>query len=200
MIKNIVFDIGNVLTDFCWEKFLQDKGFDEEMVARIANASVLCPLWGEFDRGSMSDEEIINAFIEKDPEIEVQIRQAYENIHGMVTKREYAIPWIKELKEKGYQVFYLSNFAYKSYVECNDALDFMPYMDGGILSYRDKVVKPEPAIYKLFLERFGLRAEESVFLDDLQKNIDAAKALGMHGIQFKNKEQAREELRKLGVE
>lgn len=199
MIKNIVFDIGNVLTDFCWEKFLQDQGFDDEIVARIANASVLCELWGEFDRGSMSDEEIMDAFIAKDPEIEPQIRQAYDNIHGMVTRRDYAIPWIKELKEKGYKVFYLSNFSYKSYTECNDALDFIPYTDGGILSYRDKVVKPEPAIYELFLERFGLVAQECVFLDDLQKNIDAAKEHGMYGIQFKTKEQAEEELKKLGV-
>ena len=51
MIRNVIFDIGNVLTDFRWKGFLEDKGFDEEMVARIARASVLTPFWNEADRG-----------------------------------------------------------------------------------------------------------------------------------------------------
>ena len=51
MIRNVVFDIGNVLTDFRWKEFLQDKGFDEAMIKRIAQASVLSPFWNEFDRG-----------------------------------------------------------------------------------------------------------------------------------------------------
>lgn len=200
MIKNIIFDIGNVLTDFRWREFLQDKGFDEEMVERIAKASILSPFWSEFDRGEWSDERLIEEFVKNDPEIEEQLHQAYDNVHDIVTIREYAIPWVKELKAKGYKVWYLSNFAYKTAVECADALKFIPYMDGGILSYQDKVVKPDPAIYKLFLERFGLAAKECVFLDDTLKNIEAAQAFGIHGICFRTKEQAQEELKKLGVE
>lgn len=200
MIKNIIFDIGNVLTDFRWREFLQDKGFDENMVERIARASILSPFWSEFDRGEWSDERLMEEFIKSDPQIEEQLHRAYDNIHGIVTIREYAIPWVKELKEKGYKVWYLSNFAYKTAVECADSLTFIPYMDGGILSYQDKVVKPDPAIYKLFLERFKLTAKECVFLDDTLKNIEAAEAVGIHGICFKTKEQAEEELRKLGVE
>lgn len=200
MIKNIIFDIGNVLTDFRWREFLQDKGFDENMVERIARASILSPFWSEFDRGEWSDERLMEEFIKSDPQIEEQLHRAYDNIHGIVTIRDYAIPWVKELKKKGYKVWYLSNFAYKTAVECADSLTFIPYMDGGILSYQDKVVKPDPAIYKLFLERFKLTAEECVFLDDTLKNIEAAEAVGIHGICFKTKEQAVEELRKLGVE
>jgi len=200
LIKNIIFDIGNVLTDFRWREFLQDKGFDEEMVERIARASILSPFWSEFDRGEWSDERLMEEFIKSDPEIEEQLHQAYDDIHDIVTIREYAIPWVKELKARGYRVWYLSNFAYKTAVECADALQFIPYMDGGILSYQDKVVKPDPAIYKLFLERFGLAAEECVFLDDTLKNIEAAQALGIHGICFQTKEQAEEELKRLGVE
>lgn len=200
MIKNIIFDIGNVLTDFRWREFLQDKGFDENMAERIARASILSPFWSEFDRGEWSDERLMEEFIKSDPQIEEQLHRAYDNIHGIVTIRDYAIPWVKELKKKGYKVWYLSNFAYKTAVECADSLTFIPYMDGGILSYQDKVVKPDPAIYKLFLERFKLTAEECVFLDDTLKNIEAAEAVGIHGICFKTKEQAVEELRKLGVE
>ena len=101
MIRNIIFDIGNVLTDFRWKAFLEDKGFDEKTVERIAKASVQTPLWNEIDRGVWDLEELMQAFIARDPEIEPQLRRAYDNVAGMVTKRDYAIPWIRELKAKG---------------------------------------------------------------------------------------------------
>ena len=199
MIRNIIFDIGNVLTDFRWREFLRDKGFDEAMVERIAKASVQTPLWNEIDRGVWSLEELMQAFIHQDPEIEKQLRRAYGNVTGMVTKRDYAIPWMQELKAKGYRIYYLSNFSEKAYVDCADALDFLPYMDGGILSYREKVVKPDPEIYRRLLTRYSLKEEESVFLDDTAANVEAARALGIHGICFRTKKQAEEELRAIGA-
>lgn len=199
MIRNIIFDIGNVLTDFRWKGFLEDKGFDEEMVGRIARASVLTPLWNEVDRGVWDVEKLLQEFIKMDPEIEAEIRRAFDNVHGIVTKRDYAIPWIQELKAAGCRVYYLSNFAYKTYMECRDALDFLPHTDGGILSYQEKVVKPDPEIYRRLLDRYSLKAEESVFIDDTKANVEAAKALGLHGICFQTREQAVEELKALGV-
>ena len=197
MIRIIIFDIGNVLTDFRWKEFLKDKGFDDAMVQRVARASVMTPLWSEVDRGVWSEEKLMEEFAKLDPEIERELHLAYENVTGMVTKREYAIPWIQELKEKGYKVYYLSNFSYKAYVDCGDALDFIPYMDGGILSYQEKVVKPEEEIYRRLMSRYGLKAEECVFLDDTPVNVEAAEKLGMRGICFRTKEQAEQELEKM---
>ena len=79
-------------------------------------------------------------------------------------------------------------------------MDFLPYMDGGILSFQDKLLKPMPEIYHLILDRYHLKAEECVFLDDMQMNVEAAKRLGIHGICFENQAQAMEELKKMGVE
>ena len=197
MIRNIIFDIGNVLTDFRWREFLQDKGFDDAMIARIARASVESPAWNELDRGVWSEERLMAEFVKRDPEIEPELHAAYDNITGMVTKRDYAIPWIRELKAKGYHVYYLSNFSEKAYKECGEALEFIPYTDGGILSYRDKVIKPDEKIYQLLLSRFGLKAEECVFLDDTPRNVEAARKLGFYGICFQTKEQAEVELSKL---
>lgn len=200
MIRNIIFDIGNVLADYRWKDFLRDKGFDDAMVDRIAKASVLSPYWNEFDRGEWDQDKIMAEFVKADPGIEKELHQAYDNIKGLVTPRSYAIPWIQELKAKGYGVYYLSNFSYKAYVECAEALDFLPYTDGGILSYLDKVIKPEKEIYDLLLSRYELKAEECVFLDDTLKNVEAARKYGFYGICFKTKEQAEEELKAFGVE
>ena len=131
--------------------------------------------------------------------MEKEIRTVLSDIRGMLVRYEYAIPWIKQLKENGYQVLVLSNFAEKSLRDCWHELDFLPHVDGGILSFRDKVIKPDPAIYELLLERYQLKASECVFIDDLQKNVDAAKAQGFYGIQFKNQAQAVRELEALGV-
>lgn len=199
MIKNIVFDIGNVLTDYRWKEFLADKGFDGPMIERIGRSSTQHPLWNEYDRGVWSDEEILQSFVDEDPEIEAQLRKAYEDFTGLVVKREFAIPWIRQLKKEGYGVYYLSNFSRKAHAECADALDFIPYMDGGLLSYQERLIKPDPAIYRLLLSRYGLAAYESVFLDDTLKNVKGAEAAGMYGIHFLSQEQAQQALLSLQI-
>lgn len=198
-IKNIIFDIGNVLVSFQWKEYYESFGYSEEILNRLIKATVKDPAWNEFDRGALSEEEVLNIFVANDPEIEAQIRESLSNIKDMLGKYEYAVPWVKELKEKGYHVYYLSNFSSKAYKECIDVLGFLPYMDGGIMSYREKIIKPQPEIYKLLMERYELEASESVFLDDMLPNIEAARNLGIHGIVFKSREQAVKELELLGV-
>lgn len=197
MIRNIIFDIGNVLTDFRWRGFLQDKGFDEAMVDRIARASVLTPVWNEVDRGVWDVEKIMGEFIRRDPEIETELRRAFGSVTGMVTSRDYAIPWVKALKKRGFEVYYLSNFSYKAFEDCQDALGFMKYMDGGILSFREKIIKPDREIYLCLLSRYGLKAQECVFVDDTPVNVEAARSLGLYAVCFRTKEQVEEEMEAL---
>ncbi|MDE6604325.1 MAG: HAD family phosphatase [Lachnospiraceae bacterium] len=200
MITTIIFDIGNVLADFAWEDHYRSFGYSEEILERLADATVKSPLWNEYDRGAMSDEEIIQGFIENDPGIEKEIRETLREKGSMVIRNDYAIPWIQKLKGKGYRCLYLSNFSRSVHEQCAAALDFLPHMDGGILSYEEKVIKPMPEIYQLLIDRYGLTPEECVFLDDTQRNLDGADKFGIHTILFKNQAQAIGELKKLGVE
>lgn len=185
MIKNFVFDIGGVLADFRIVEFLAAKGFDELTIKRILKASVLSPYWEQFERGELTEEETLRKFVSLDPEIEEQIRAAYINIEGMLTGRDYAIPLVKQLKEDGYGVYYLSNYSKKAYDECGESLSFMQYMDGGLVSFRTGMTKPDPKFYELFLKEFELKAEECVFVDDTEGNVTAAEKLGFKGICFK---------------
>ncbi len=200
MITTIIFDIGNVLADFMWREHYEKFGYDDAMIERIADATVRSPIWNENDRGVWSDEQLLQAMIDNDPEIEKDIRRVLDNVDTIVVHNDYAIPWIMALKEKGYRTLYLSNFSRKARVECAQALDFLPYLDGGILSYQEKVIKPMPEIYELLIERYQLVPEECVFLDDTLVNLEAAGKFGIHTIQFKNQAQAIEELRALGVD
>ena len=184
MIRTVIFDIGNVLAGFDWYSFFRKQGFSEEMCARLGRATVQSDDWKEYDN---------------DPEIAGEIRQALDDFHGLVTPYEYAVDWVKELKAKGYQVLVLSNFSDKALKECWHALDFLPYTDGGILSFQDKLIKPMPEIYRLILDRYRLEPDECVFMDDTRANVEGAKAAGIHAFVFENIAQAKEELEKLGV-
>lgn len=199
MIKNVVFDIGAVLVDYRLMEFLMEKGFDGAMIKRIIKASIMSPYWDEFDRGALTEEEALEAFASIDPEIKDELYKAYNKINGMLLPRDYAIPWVQALKAAGYGVYYLSNYSKKAYEECSDSLSFMPYTDGGILSFRELIVKPDPEIYKRLLERFDLKAEECVFVDDTAKNVEVAESLGFEGIVFKSYEETVEKLANLGV-
>lgn len=199
MIKNIIFDIGNVLAGFSWRDFYISLGYEGEILDRLAAATVKSPVWDEVDRGVWSDEDLVRGFIRNDPTLEPQIRRIFQNIRGIVSRYDYAIPWIRDLHGAGYRCYYLSNFSRKAHAECAEALDFLEYMDGGILSYQDKVIKPDTKIYQLLLTRYDLRAEECVFMDDTEKNLTQAQALGIHTILFRDREQAVSELEELGV-
>jgi epoxide hydrolase-like predicted phosphatase len=198
-IDTVVFDIGNVLVDFAWEKFLKNKGFEQDMIDRIAKASIESSDWVEIDRGVLTTEQVIDRFVSNDPEIENEIRRAFDDFNDIVTKRETTLPWIRSLKASGYKVLVLSNFSKAALEGSPDAMGFLSEVDGGILSYRDRVVKPDPAIYKLLMERYDLVPEKTVFIDDTAVNIEAAKNLGWNGIVFESKEQVLSELSALGI-
>ncbi len=197
MIKNIVFDIGNVLAGFVWEEFYHSFGYSEESFEKLADATVRSPFWNEMDRGKLSDEELLEGFIKNDPSIEKEIREVFENVEGIIQRYDYAIPWIRELKEKGYHIYVISNFSQKAHEECKKALDFLEEIDGGILSFQVKMIKPAPEIYQLLCNKYHLEAEECVFIDDLPRNVEAARKEGMKGLVFESLDQAKRELERI---
>lgn len=200
MIKNIIFDIGNVLASFRWKDLFKDLGYTGEKFDRIAAATVLHPtMWNEFDRSLMSDEEIIAKCVERAPEYEQEIRLIFTKTELLIEEYTYSYNWIQNLKEQGFKIYLLSNYGKTSFEAARDhgRLSFLPVVDGGVISYEVQIVKPEPAIYKKLLEKYNLAAEECVFLDDKAENIEAAKALGFHGIVVESYEQASEALNKI---
>ncbi len=196
---NIIFDIGGVLADFRIKEFLSEKGFDAAMIKRILRASVMNPYWGKFERGEVTEEETLRAFVAADPEIAEQLNAAFTSLHGMLTPRDFAIPLITGLKKAGHRVYYLSNYSKKAYDECGESLSFMPCMDGGIVSFKVGMTKPDPRIFRLFLDQCALSPESCVFIDDTAENVKAARELGFTGVVFTSYEALLTELKELDV-
>ncbi len=197
MIKNIIFDIGDVLVEFRWYDFLLQKGFDSETAARIGRASVSGGLWIELDRGVRSYEQVLDGFAERDPEIAEEIHRAYEDMKDIVVQREYTMDWLQELKRQGYGLYYLSNLSERLECDCSEGLSFRSDMDGGILSWQEQIVKPEQEIYVRLMERYKLKPEECVFVDDREENVESARRVGMYGVCFQNHQQTWRDLQHL---
>ena len=195
MINTVVFDIGNVLIDFRWQGLFEDLGFTGEKFERIADATVRCQWWNEFDKGELSLEEILAEFIKNAPEYESEIRSIFDNMENLLRGRGYADEWIQELQDRGIKVYILSNMSKPAHeVHGDGCMSFLKEVDGAILSYQEGMIKPDRCIYELLCERFEIVPETAVFLDDTMRNIEAAKEFGLHGIHFKTYEQAKAEL------
>lgn len=197
MINTIIFDIGNVLAAFDWAASLKKFNFSAEEYEAIADALYRSSDWNEMDRGVLTIGEMTARFCRKAPQYAEDIKKVLANYSETIWQYPYAKQMIRELKERGYRVYYLSNYGEYGYEQTRDQLDFTDLMDGGIFSYEVKLIKPDKWIYLELMDRYGIVPEEAVFFDDNAKNVEAACALGIHGIQFTGYEQAMEALRQL---
>ena len=195
MINTVIFDIGMVLVYFRWRELFSDLGFKGEKFDKIASATVHNPWWNEFDKGEMTVEEIIDKYALSAPEYKVDIAKIYDHKEEFILLYDYTVPWIRELKERGYKVYVLSNWSEPVYEANKDThLSFLKEVDGGIMSFREKMIKPDQEIYQLLCDRYHINPKEAIFLDDNKTNVDAALEFGLNAIHFKNYEQAKEEL------
>ena len=195
MIRTVIFDIGMVLAYFRWRELYAELGFSGEKFEKIADATVRNPWWNEFDKGLMPTEEVMERFSERAPEYKNEIAEIFDHLDEIVSLYDYAIPWIRELKQKGYRIYVLSNWsrpAYEANLETH--LRFLKEVDGAVMSFREGIIKPDQKIYELICSRFDIKPQEAVFLDDNAANITAARAFGLNAIHFQNYEQAKAEL------
>ncbi len=194
MIKNVIFDVAGVLTDYRENEFFTNKGYSVEMAALLKAATQDSIHWKEWDRNILTYDEIIARMEQDAPHLKGKIAEAIGDMHGIVERRETAIPWIRSVKETGRRVFVLSNFGKEPYESCREALDFEPLMDRCYWSFEHHQIKPEIACYLDMLYDFGIKAEESVFIDDTKHNLANARAVGIHTIHLTTQAQAEQDL------
>ena len=198
-IRNIVFDVGNVLMGFEWPEYLDSFGFPTEKREKIADATFRSSGWNERDRGSRTEEEYVQEFISMAPEYEEDIREVMRRSPECIRLYPYSESWVRYLSEQGYRIFILSNYSRYMLDRNRKDMVFLKYADGAVFSCEEKLIKPEDAIYKLLLDRYGLQPGETVFLDDNPVNIEAASRNGIRGIVFRDFREAASELERLGV-
>lgn len=201
MIRNIVFDMGQVLIYFYPDLFLRRLGVPEEDWPVLEREMFRSVEWTQTDRGTLDEAGAVEAFCARLP----------ERLHGYVRTmvwdwwKEPLVPvegmeeLIGELKGLGYGVYLLSNASSRLH-EYFSRIPGSQYFDGKIVSGDWKLLKPEREIFQTLFREYDLKPEESLFIDDLPHNVEGAVFSGMGGIIFRDDVSLlRRELRAAGV-
>jgi 2-haloacid dehalogenase len=197
-IKNIIFDFGTVLLD--WNpKRLFTPYFGDEAKCDWFLENVCNRAWNDqMDKGkpvAVGTEEKVAEF----PEWEKEIRMYFDRWIEMIGDETPGMFELEnELKAAGYGIYGLTNWNNETFCQVRGKRVFQ-VLDGMIVSAEEKLLKPEPEIYECLLERYGLKREECVFIDDVPKNVAGAEAVGIRAILFENPSQVRRALAALGV-
>ena len=198
MIRNIIFDIGQVLVDFRWRGYMLDLGIPEETADLLGEKTINSPIWGELDLGVRPEEDVIADMIRIVPDHEEEFRRFMDNPVDVVRPFPKTRERMLKLKEAGYNIYLLSNYPKSMFeLHAERSFNFMDIIDGKIVSSFERLVKPQPEIYELLLSRYNLKREECIFLDDRMINVEAARALGISAIHVKTQDAAMEELGEL---
>jgi len=185
--KNIVFDMGGVLVDYTADNATRHFTDDEAIIKEIHNVMFYSQEWMALDMGSMSDEKAISRILPRLSSDKVrQIAQlTFEHWHEYNNvAREGMAEIVEGLKNRGQKVYILSNVSKRLTNTYKNVVPSPESYDGAFFSGEVLALKPQPCIYQMFFERFGLKPSECFFIDDLQDNVDASIACGMDAYCF----------------
>lgn len=184
-IQNIIFDMGNVLVHDDMLGYIA-KSIEDEIDQKLIYQELMSgPEWQQWDCGTMNVEQASQQVEKRLPKRLVGVCAALMNgWHRQLNAVEGVEELITMLKEKGYSIFLLSNTA-KTYYEYCHLLPAIEQFDGEFISADYQLLKPSPEIYNAFVRKFNLKPEECFFVDDVQENIEGAKAAGWSGFCFK---------------
>ncbi|WP_196888353.1 HAD family hydrolase [Aureivirga sp. CE67] len=202
MIDTVIFDLGGVLLN--WNpRNLYEKVFEgnEEKINWFLN-EICTSEWNSIqDSGLRTMKEATELKVAEFPEHEELIRMYYDHWEEMF---DGSIPGsvkvLEELKENTKQrLFALTNWNVENFDYAENTFPFLKNFEDILVSGQEKTMKPDPKIFKIAIERFGIEAEKTVFIDDKLENVKAFEKFGVKGIHFKSPEQLRESLKELNI-
>lgn len=200
MIKNVVFDMGNVLINYAPEEFIQSFTASTEHQKLLLDEIFYADLWQEFDRGTITKEDLVERASERLPdELHRSVSDILDTWYENMTPITEMEDILKRLKANGYDLYLFSNVS-QDFHDFKHIIPGLEYFDGLFLSSDWKGLKPENDLYRNFFSHFDLEPSECFFVDDLRVNIEGAAALGMDGHVFDgNIEDLKEHFTQVGI-
>ena len=183
-MKNIIFDMGNVLLDFDPEAAVRQLPVDPAAQQLIKNTLFLAPEWVQYDRGDLTEESMLAALSPRVPEeLRPALRDCLHTWHVTMLPLPGVKEFLRELKEKGFWLFVLSNASEQFWTYFPRELG-VDLFDGVVVSCDVHLLKPDVRIYRHLLETYSLDAQDCLFVDDRADNLQGAKEAGIDGLQF----------------
>lgn len=178
MLKNLVFDFGNVLVVFKPEEHLRKYVQTDEEAMELRNLIWESKPWKDADAGIGGRKETYERLCEMYPEKKELFNQILFECSEWLTIPQAVKDALHKLQAAGYNLYYISNTNPMDYETMMKNHAVLHELKGGLASFKEKMLKPDPAIYQLLLDRYGLKAEECLFVDDMAVNTEAAAKVG----------------------
>lgn len=203
---NLIFDFGGVV--FRWEPLRLLRQAWPQRVSDDASAREWKRAlfqgysgdWARFDMGLIGAPELAERIEARIGVTQAEVHHLLAQVHEHLAPIEATVHWLEELATAGHRLFYLSNMPPPMADELERRHAFLRRFENGVFSGRVQLAKPDPAVFHLALQRFGLRPDEAVFFDDHPPNIERARQLGLHAVLFRDAAEARDELQRRGLD
>jgi len=195
MIDTIIFDLGGVLID--WNPdYVFDHVFDDKDRKRYFYENICTSAWNEEQDAGRPIKEATEMLIAQHPEWEPEILAYYgrwrEMLGGPI---QPSVEILKKIKDAGtHRLYALTNWSAETFPVALDLFDFLHWFEGIVVSGEEKTRKPFADFYQILFDRYGVEPGRAVFIDDNLRNVQAATALGLHGVHFQSPAQLAEEL------
>lgn len=195
-MKNVIFDLGGVVIDWNPQKLVKEFTGDPKLVEYLFHKGFFQQYWTEFDRGMLTYEELVDEMVTFTGFSQEACLHFVEFIKNSLVDIPKTVELIKELSGRGYKLYCLSNMSVEFY-DYLKVREVFNYFDGQVISGLEKLVKPDEAIYNVLLNRYQLVPEDSLFIDDLEANVQAARALGINAVDFSDRERGYAEIEEI---
>jgi glucose-1-phosphatase len=182
MIKNVIFDLGNVLISFIPSEYLKKKNYPSNIRNTIINDIFHSEEWKKLDNGDITVSEAIDSITLKSALKREEIALVFNFRTDIMFPLDDNVRLLPELKKQGFKLYYLSNFPLDSFEEVKNDYYFFRYFDGGIISSEVKLSKPDIRIFRYILNKYGLKPHECIYIDDIEENVNASESTGMKGL------------------
>lgn len=198
-IKNIIFDLGNVIVRWSPTEIVRLTFGDSPRVNTLTKQIFQSQIWQAANRGELSEQEVQTALKKEFGLSSLQAEKLCYYVKQTQLILFGSLELVKQVKDAGYNVYALSDNVHEILEYLKQKYDFWSLFDGVVISADVGYLKPNPEIYQALLEQYQLDAEECLFLDDMPYNVEGAQAIGMSALQFENAEQCIQDLKRLGV-
>lgn len=195
MIRNVVFDAGGVLLEWNPPQVIARLYPDPQVQAQIRENIFEHPDWQEFDRGALTSATAPGHFAKLSGRSQDEVRALLRATAESLRPIDGTIRLLEDLSAAGVRLFLLSNMPESTFEILMERHAFFSHFTHLVISGKILLLKPEPAIYRHLVEITGIVPSESVFVDDLTRNVVAARESGLHAIQFTTPDACRADLR-----
>jgi putative hydrolase of the HAD superfamily len=197
VVKNVIFDLGGVVIEWNPERILEGYYADPQMRAIMKTALFLHPDWLQLDRGTLSEADLLVRAGDRTGRPPAELAGLLDAVRESLHAKPDTVALLDKLSARGVPLYCLSNISSDIFAYLRGRHSFWEVFRGTVISGDLKMMKPEREIFEFLLHRYGLVAQETVFVDDNAPNVEAARALGIHAVWFKNARQCEQELEEL---